>query len=86
MSEKEAALEAKVNSLTKTVEKLVELVGTRIVPQNGEQMESSQSSISKKELEEMLKDRPLGELVIFALKHNLIKRRSFDTQGKDIEE
>jgi len=81
-----------VKDLTKAIEALIELETAKtklemakIQNQAKQEVEEKpkQEEIDKEALKEELKEIPTGELVIYAIKKNLIKRGSFSEEDKD---
>lgn len=69
-------LEKDIKELKKAVETLIELQKIQLQGQLQKKDEKAEpeSSMSKEEIEAELREHSLGELVHFALKHDLIKR------------
>jgi len=68
-------LEKEVEELKKAVESLIELEKIRISKEiSTPKREEPKPKVDKEELKKELSQVPLGELVVYALKHDLIKR------------
>ena len=90
MAAEEKTLEDKVKNLQKAVEALIELetVRTKLeIAKSQAQMSIApvlqEEAIDKEALMEDLKEVHLGELVIYALDHNLIKRKTASKNDED---
>jgi len=90
MATEEKTLEDKVKNLQKAVEALIELetVRTKLeIAKSQAQMSIApvlqEEAIDKEALMEDLKEVHLGELVIYALDHNLIKRKTASKNDED---
>ena len=90
MSTEEKTLEDKVKDLQKAVEALIELETAKTklkIAKSQAQMSKEpvpqEEAIDKEALKEDLKEVHLGELVIYALDHNLIKRKTASKNDED---